>query len=295
MTSAINPSNINGNYPIAGQDNSSQPMRDNFTNTKLNFQIAADEITQLQNNAILKAPLNDGTLNNDMMGALISNAQIQGFTETSINLGNRAGSVAIDFLASSFQTVSTTGPISLQFTNWPKAGVAAEVTVAINVSNVAHTVTFPSVVIINNKGIVGLNTTTNTLTVPVVGVYAFRFVTNNGGYSLSIESQNTILEPLNASSENLFPDSEANIAATTSYFSVGSTSAAVLPPGVEGSTKILAFYGNTGGDMTITVNNPGWSSAINGFILFTAIGQACTMRYIKGKWFCIGNNGCTFS
>jgi len=48
MTSAINPNNINGAYPVAGQDNNSQGFRDNFTNTGTNFQYAANEITDLQ-------------------------------------------------------------------------------------------------------------------------------------------------------------------------------------------------------------------------------------------------------
>ncbi len=48
MTSQINPNNIDGAYPVAGQDNNSQGFRDNFTSTKVNFQYAADEITELQ-------------------------------------------------------------------------------------------------------------------------------------------------------------------------------------------------------------------------------------------------------
>ena len=37
MASSINPSNIDGTYPVAGQDNDSQGFRDNFTNVKTNF------------------------------------------------------------------------------------------------------------------------------------------------------------------------------------------------------------------------------------------------------------------
>jgi hypothetical protein len=54
MTSAINPNNIDGAYPVAGQDNNSQGFRDNFTNTKTNFEYAASEITDLQNKASSK-------------------------------------------------------------------------------------------------------------------------------------------------------------------------------------------------------------------------------------------------
>ena len=58
MASQINPNDIDGAYPVAGQDNNSQGFRDNFTNTKTNFQYAADEITDLQNNVLLKSALN---------------------------------------------------------------------------------------------------------------------------------------------------------------------------------------------------------------------------------------------
>ena len=59
MSSNINPNNIDGTYPIAGQDNNSQGFRDNFTQTKVNFQYAASEITDLQNNVVLKSALTD--------------------------------------------------------------------------------------------------------------------------------------------------------------------------------------------------------------------------------------------
>jgi hypothetical protein len=48
MSSNINPNNINGNYPVAGQDNDSQGFRDNFTNILNNFAFAASEISALQ-------------------------------------------------------------------------------------------------------------------------------------------------------------------------------------------------------------------------------------------------------
>lgn len=48
MSSNINPNNINGNFPVAGQDNDSQGFRDNFTNILNNFSFAGTEITALQ-------------------------------------------------------------------------------------------------------------------------------------------------------------------------------------------------------------------------------------------------------
>ena len=48
MASNINPTNINITYPIAGQDNDTQGFRDNFSNIKNNFLVAATEISALQ-------------------------------------------------------------------------------------------------------------------------------------------------------------------------------------------------------------------------------------------------------
>ena len=84
MTSAINPNNIDGAYPVAGQDNNSQGFRDNFTNTATNFQYAADEITDLQNTAELKSALTGTTLNNNRGGSVLSNAQLQDMSEKDV-------------------------------------------------------------------------------------------------------------------------------------------------------------------------------------------------------------------
>jgi hypothetical protein len=45
MTSAITTTNIDGAFPIAGQDNNSQGFRDNFTNIKTGLNTAKSEIT----------------------------------------------------------------------------------------------------------------------------------------------------------------------------------------------------------------------------------------------------------
>ena len=50
MASNIVPGNVDGAYPKAGQDNSSQGFRDNFTAIKNNFTEAVPEIVDLQTN-----------------------------------------------------------------------------------------------------------------------------------------------------------------------------------------------------------------------------------------------------
>ena len=111
MSSNINPNNIDGTYPVAGQDNNSQGFRDNFTNIKTNFQYAEDEINDLQSKVVLKSALTGQTLDNDMLGSLLSNAQIQDFSATRVALGTLSGSVTINYAAGHYQTVTTSGSI----------------------------------------------------------------------------------------------------------------------------------------------------------------------------------------
>lgn len=52
MASNIDTSNINKNFPVQGQDNPSQGFRDNFNNIALMLDVAASEITELQNSPV---------------------------------------------------------------------------------------------------------------------------------------------------------------------------------------------------------------------------------------------------
>jgi hypothetical protein len=292
MTSAINPNNIDGAYPVAGQDNNSQGFRDNFTNTKTNFEYAAEEITDLQNKAVLKSALTGTTLNNDMLGSVLSNAQLQDMSETRVALGTLSGSVTINYALGSVQTVTTAGSISLAFSNFPAAGAAGLVQVQITVSSVAHTLTLPVAVTVNASGIQGISS--NVITFAAVGTYSFDFVTSNGGTTVIVNENNKGLQPFNNSAEDLAPGAVSSLATTTSYFSTAAAETATLAAGVAGQIKTFAMYA-TLGNMVITVTNAGWKTSGTGTITFDAIGDACTLQYINNKWFCIGNNGTTFA
>jgi hypothetical protein len=292
MTSNINPNNIDGAYPVAGQDNNSQGFRDNFTNTATNFQFAADEITDLQAKAVLKAALVGTTLNNDMGGSILSNAQLQDMSETVVPLGTVSGTTTINYALGSVQTLTTNGAVSLAFSNFPAAGVSASVTVTVTVANVIHTLIIPTAVSINARGIQGLNTSTGVISFASTGTYSFTFSTNNGGTTVSVVEVNKQLQPFNNSSEDLSTTAAASLALTTSFFSTVSSEVATLAAGVNGQIKTFAMY-LASGNMVITVTNPGWGGA--GTMTFTSTGQACTLQYINGKWFCIGNNGATFA
>lgn len=291
MTSAINPNNIDGAYPVAGQDNNSQGFRDNFTNTATNFQYAADEITDLQNNAVLKSALTGTTLNNNMGGSVLSNAQLQDMSETVVSLGTVAGSTTINYALGSVQSLTTNGAVTLAFSNFPPAGTAGTVRVVVTVANVIHTLILPAVVTVNSRGIQGLNISTGVMSFAATGVYTFEFTTINGGAIVSVVEVNKQLQPFNNSSEDLTSTAGANLALTTSYFSTVTSETATLAAGVNGQIKTFAMY-LASGNMVITVTNAGWGGST---ITFTSTGQACTLQYINGKWFCIGNNGATFA
>jgi len=302
MTSAINPNNINGAYPVAGQDNNSQGFRDNFTNTSTNFQYAADEITDLQNNAVLKGALTGQVLDNDMQGSALSNALLSNMSENVVALGTVSGTTVINYALASYQTLTTNGAVSLSFTNFPAAGAAASVVVQVTVASTIHTLVLPAAVSVNNTGIQGLNTSTNTITFAATGVYSFEFSTSNGGTTITVREVNKRLQPFNNSSENLADTANVNAAVTTSYFSTVTSTTAQLLAGVPGQIKTLAMYADSG-NMVITVSNAGWKSTGTGNITFSNIGEACTLQYInsnvgnilQSKWFCIGNNGAIFS
>ena len=293
MTSAINPNDINGAYPVAGQDNDSQGFRTNFTNTQTNFQYAADEITDLQSKALLKAALTGGTLDNNVNGQLLYNFQSLQVSTTVNPLGTTSGSISLNWALGSYQTLTTSGSVTLGFTNFPATGVAGSIVLQITVTSTAHTLTLPAAVSIGTSNLQGY--ASNIITFNQTGTYSFAFTTVNGGSTVSIVDLNRNRDPLYLpSSEDLAASAAASLTKTTSYFSTSSAETATLAAGATGQVKVFSAVDVTSGDMVITVSNAGWKSSGTGTITFGSRGVGCTLMYTNSKWFCIGNNGCTF-
>lgn len=117
--SSINTNSLDVNYPIPGQNNSTQGFRNNFTNIKQNLDIAGNEISDLQNKAVLKSALANSVLNNDMANTLIANASTLQFRATTYNLGNAlVGNVLIDCTLGDVQYGTLSGNITLNFGSW---------------------------------------------------------------------------------------------------------------------------------------------------------------------------------
>jgi len=295
MASNINPQNIDGAYPVAGQDNDSQGFRDNFTNTRTNFSFAAAEITDLQNKAVLKAALVGTVLNNDMGGSILSNAQLQDMSETRVALGTVTGAQTINYAAGPYYTLTTSGSVSIAFTNFPPAGQLGRVRLQITVASTAHTLTLPAAVSVGTSNIQGY--ASNIITFNQTGTFEFEFETNDGGSTITIIDQNRNLDPMYLpSSEDLADAAAASLAVTTSFIATsGSGETATLAAGANGQIKMFAMTTDGGGDMVITVSNAGWKTSGTGTITLADIGDGCTLIYVNSKWCCVGNNGCTFA
>lgn len=259
MTSQINPNNIDGTYPVAGQSNNTQGFRDNFTNTKTNFQYAAAEITDLQNKAVLKSALSGTTLDNNLNDNLVYAVKLQDVSYTYVQNTATAGTITIDYSVAPYQYVSTTGSVSLAFSNFPISGSTGVVTLLINVTNIAHTLTLPAAVSIGLYGLQGVSPGTagvsNTITFATTGTYTFQFLTNDGGTTITIFD---FSRPLNRFADTLTleaPSVAANAAGALNI--IGSTDGSYQP--VTNAGGMLHITGNDGVTARITVDAFGTS------------------------------------
>lgn len=310
MASNINPSNIDTTYPVAGQDNDSQGFRDNFTNIKSNFEYAESEIDDLQAKGIFKSALTGTTLDNDMAGSIIKNAKTEAFRATRVALGSVSGSTNIDYSAGNWHTLTTSGNVTLAFTNLPSAGNQCFVNVTVTISNVSHTITLPSAVGTgaSAKSVLGVaGISSNIITFKETGTYEFVFHTDDAGTTIFLHE---LTRPRNrftngvtitdggitmttgavtlSGSEDLGASGAANLSLLTSYFTTAAAETSTLAAGTDGQIKVLAAADITSGNMVTTVTNAGWKASGTGDITFDEIGQTVTLLYTNSKWYVIG-------
>lgn len=197
--SQINTNGINTNYPVPGQNNSSQGFRDNFSQIRTNLNTAANEITDLQNKVVLKAALNDTVLNNDMANTLISNASTSGFRATTYNLGNAlSGTVLVDVNRADVQYGSVIGDLNLQFGSWAPTNTESNVVLRLNIANANATISLPEACVSanNNFGVTILENYqdvngTATLTAPAnVEILEYTFSTIDCGNTITVTPNN---------------------------------------------------------------------------------------------------------
>lgn len=146
--SQINTNGIDQDYPIPGENNSSQGFRTNFAQIKNNLNIASDEITDLQKNVVVKSALEGVEIRNDMANTLISNAAVQNFRSTVFNLGSAlSGRVVVDTTLADTFTGIVSGDVTLQFAKWAPVDTDRSINLRLVFDDATAVVSFPDEVV----------------------------------------------------------------------------------------------------------------------------------------------------
>ena len=177
MASKITPSNVDGTFPKAGQDNSSQGFRDNFSAINTNFTEAVTEIVALQTN---KANLDKAS---DFTDNIISRAVLKDTAETVYAHGTTGGAITLDHSNGHYQTITTNASITLTFTNLPATNSLGRIILDITFASTAHTITIPTAVIVSAL-VLGGDGSSNTITCPTSGRYLYEFMTPDAGTTI---------------------------------------------------------------------------------------------------------------
>ena len=174
MASSIVPGNINPSFPTAGQDNSSQGFRDNFSGTKSNFSYAKIEIEALQAN---KANLNAASnfADNEVTRAKFKDTSQTVYTHGTVSSGN----VTLDHENGHYQTLTVTADTTFAFQNFPPSGALGRIILDVTVSPGATNLVFPSAVI-KADNVTGSDGTSDTIE-PGLGRALYEFMSPDGG------------------------------------------------------------------------------------------------------------------
>jgi len=198
MTSAINTNGINVNYPVPGVNNNSQGFRDNFSAIQTNLNTASTEITDLQNNVVVKSALANTVVNNNMANTLISNALTRSFRASTYNLGNNiSNTITINSSLGDVQYGTISGNTTIAFAGWAPSGTQSNLQLQFNVSNSQAVISFPSQVSLTGSyGVETLENFANIANVPTVSIpygvtqLEYRLSTTDCGGNITIEPVN---------------------------------------------------------------------------------------------------------
>jgi len=196
--SNINPYNIDGTFPVANQDNSSQGFRDNFTNIKNNFIQAQAELNDLQSKAIVTGALNGQSINNNMNGTKLTGPQLTAWTQSLYDWGvvGIGNTIKLDFTVANFQkittggTAGTPGTVTINFINWPSStGQGAlgygSMRIWISIAESVHSIQLPLSVNIAAASLPNYNGA-GLLSFDVPGDYIFDISSVDGGQNYLI-------------------------------------------------------------------------------------------------------------
>ena len=175
MASKIVPANIDGTFPKAGQDNSSQGFRDNFSAINTNFTEAKSEIEDLQDNKASK----DGASN--FADNEVSRAKFKDTSQTVFPHGTvSSGAVTLNHENGHYQTLTITADTTFTFQNFPPSGALGRIILDITVQpSSTGILTFPSA-LIKADNVAGSDGTSDQITTGL-GRFLFEFMSPDGG------------------------------------------------------------------------------------------------------------------
>ena len=186
--SSINPNNIDGTYPIAGQDNDSQGFRDNFTNIKNNLTFAKTEIEDLAGKVLLKSALSGTTLSNDMNNVQLINPQLLQVTHTTNDIGSTgiSGAKTVDWEDGHFQYFETSGDVTLTLDGWPTSGFWTNLILEVTPGTAGDELVLPSEVTVGTGALTDYHSGNTTITFSTTDVKQYEFSTYDNGTTVAI-------------------------------------------------------------------------------------------------------------
>lgn len=176
MASNINTTDIDAEYPVAGQDNDSQGFRDNFSTIKDNFVAAKQEIESLQSSTAQGVTYTSNTSTNDFNYNKITNSILVANVEETYNAGATGSEETISILYSngSYQTFQVSAEalsVSFEWPNFssiPGGGALCKIRLVISGNGTESTVTFGGTTVRKNySGTMTVESTTRPRVVDV--------------------------------------------------------------------------------------------------------------------------------
>ena len=134
MTSNIDTSKIDIEYPKPGQDNDSQGFRDNFESIRTNLNTTKTELEDLQTNVARTDSTTDFNSN------IVADVNLLAATLNVFDLGNITEDTQINFLNGQLQTVTLGESVTLTIAGWPGTERYSFLRVALKNDNIIRTV-----------------------------------------------------------------------------------------------------------------------------------------------------------
>lgn len=173
--SLVDPSGINTNFPVAGQNNSSQGFRDNFTIIKSALNRCKTELTELRNILISEdVPPVYFEANVSAGYDPLINAQLVAYSERYYNNGTIFNNIfSLDFSQANWQRVTLTQTVNLLLRNFPVANQIGRLRLWVEITDVLHQIILPNSV---EHGLAVNWISGNRIAWPAVGHYIIDFV-----------------------------------------------------------------------------------------------------------------------